>query len=90
MAEGRVERGRSQAIGPGGSYSAISGIPPEAKYKLFGKFLRVDNSDRRESGVTGLSLAIVKEIATRRQGLSKSNPNWGQGGTYRLTCRNMD
>ena len=38
------------------------GVPREALPRLFEKFFRVDNSDRREIQGTGLGLAIVKQI----------------------------
>ena len=38
------------------------GIPPEALPRLFEKFFRVENADRREIRGTGLGLAIVKQI----------------------------
>jgi signal transduction histidine kinase/CheY-like chemotaxis protein len=44
------------------------GIPPEALPRLFEKFFRVDNSDRREIRGTGLGLAIVKQIVEAHGG----------------------
>ncbi|MCX6022083.1 MAG: response regulator, partial [Chloroflexi bacterium] len=38
------------------------GIPPEAMSRLFEKFYRVDNSDRRSIKGTGLGLAICRHI----------------------------
>ena len=38
------------------------GVPADALPRLFEKFYRVDNSDRREIRGTGLGLAIVKQI----------------------------
>jgi CheY-like chemotaxis protein len=44
------------------------GIPPEAMPRLFNKFFRVDNSQTRHIGGTGLGLALVKEIVESHQG----------------------
>jgi signal transduction histidine kinase len=44
------------------------GIPQEALPKLFRKFFRVDNSDIRNIGGTGLGLALVREIITAHRG----------------------
>lgn len=44
------------------------GIPPEAIPKLFSKFFRVDSSQTRHIGGTGLGLALVKEIVEAHQG----------------------
>jgi signal transduction histidine kinase/CheY-like chemotaxis protein len=38
------------------------GIPLEMREKVFEKFYRIDNSDRRMAGGTGLGLALVKDI----------------------------
>jgi len=44
------------------------GIPLEVRDKVFERFYRVDNSDRRMVGGTGLGLALVKEIITAHKG----------------------
>src|SRR5439155_660288 len=44
------------------------GVPPEALPQLFGKFFRVDNSDRRKIKGTGLGLAICKQIIAAHGG----------------------
>jgi len=44
------------------------GIPQEAIPKLFTKFYRVDNSDHRKIGGTGLGLVICKEIVEAHGG----------------------
>ncbi|MEJ8304881.1 ATP-binding protein [Saccharibacillus sacchari] len=61
------------------------GIPDEAKSKLFGKFYRVDNSDRRQIGGTGLGLAIVKEMAEGLGGAVTFESTLGEGSVFRLT-----
>ncbi|OWA35244.1 hypothetical protein B9G55_11320 [Saccharibacillus sp. O16] len=60
------------------------GIPEEAKSKLFGKFYRVDNSDRRQIGGTGLGLAIVKEMVEGLGGEISFDSVLGEGSTFRF------
>lgn len=38
------------------------GIPPEARERVFDRFYRVDSSETRQIGGTGLGLALVREI----------------------------
>lgn len=61
------------------------GIPEESKPKLFGKFYRVDNSDRRQIGGTGLGLAIVKEMVEALGGEISFDSELGQGSTFRFS-----
>jgi signal transduction histidine kinase len=44
------------------------GIPAEMREKVFERFYRVDNSDRRMIGGTGLGLALVKDIIDAHNG----------------------
>ena len=44
------------------------GIAEELRDKVFEKFYRIDNSDRRKEGGTGIGLALVKEIITAHGG----------------------
>jgi signal transduction histidine kinase len=44
------------------------GIPPDALPRLFEKFFRVDNSDRRAIKGTGLGLAICRRIVEAHGG----------------------
>lgn len=44
------------------------GIPAELREKVFDKFYRIDNSDKRKEGGTGIGLALVKEIITAHRG----------------------
>ncbi len=61
------------------------GIPHEARNQLFGKFYRVDNSDRREIGGTGLGLAISREIVEAHGGKIWVESELGQGSTFIFT-----
>lgn len=58
------------------------GIPSSALPHLFGKFYRVDNSDRRKIGGTGLGLAICKEIAKAHDGQLHVESVYGEGCTF--------
>jgi len=44
------------------------GIPPDLRLKVFDRFYRVDNSDRRMVGGTGLGLSLVKDIVEAHRG----------------------
>lgn len=58
------------------------GIPSASLPHLFGKFYRVDNSDRRKIGGTGLGLAICKEIAKAHDGQLHVESVYGEGSTF--------
>ena len=40
------------------------GIPAELREKVFERFYRIDNSDKRKEVGTGIGLALAKEIIT--------------------------
>ena len=61
------------------------GIPEEARTKLFEKFFRVNNNDRREIGGTGLGLAICKEIIQAHNGTIWVESLYGVGSTFHFT-----
>ena len=61
------------------------GIPPEAVPKLFTKFFRVDNSNTRHIGGTGLGLALVREIMSAHQGNVWVESTLGSGSTFFIT-----
>ncbi|MEW4371192.1 ATP-binding protein [Paenibacillus kandeliae] len=65
------------------------GIPDEAKDQMFGKFYRVDNSDRRQIGGTGLGLAIVREIVRDLGGEVSFDSTLGQGSTFTVKLPKM-
>lgn len=58
------------------------GIPPEQQAKLFTKFFRVDSSDTREIGGTGLGLALVREILQAHHGRVGLESVEGEGSTF--------
>ena len=61
------------------------GIPDEAKDKLFTKFYRVDNDDRRKIGGTGLGLAVCREIVMAHGGQIWAESEFGSGSTFYFT-----
>lgn len=58
------------------------GIPDDAKHKVFGKFMQVDNSDQRRKGGTGLGMNISKQIVERHNGEIDYVSRVGQGTTF--------
>ena len=58
------------------------GIPKDALSNLFQPFYRVDNSDRRRIGGTGLGLALIKEIVQAYDGSITVNSVYGKGSTF--------
>ncbi|NMH68972.1 response regulator [Bacillus sp. RO3] len=58
------------------------GIPQDAIPNLFTKFYRVDNSDRRRIGGTGLGLTIVKEIIETHDGEISVSSEVGKGSVF--------
>lgn len=61
------------------------GIPEEALPRLFRKFYRVDTTDRREIGGTGLGLALCKEIIEAHRGRIWVESRVGEGSVFRFT-----
>ena len=60
------------------------GIPSDAVPNLFTKFYRVDNSDRRRIGGTGLGLTIVKEIIETHEGEVMVSSEEGKGSVFTI------
>ncbi len=58
------------------------GIPPEDAPHLFQKFYRIDNSDTREIGGTGLGLFICRRLAEANNGKIWVESTYGKGSTF--------
>jgi signal transduction histidine kinase/CheY-like chemotaxis protein len=58
------------------------GIPADQQARVFTKFFRVDSSDTREIGGTGLGLALCQEIVTAHSGRLGFESTEGQGSTF--------
>ncbi|TSB46594.1 ATP-binding protein [Alkalicoccobacillus porphyridii] len=61
------------------------GIPETELTKLFTKFHRIDNSDRRKIGGTGLGLPIAKEIMEAHSGRISVTSMLGEGSTFDIS-----
>jgi PAS domain S-box-containing protein len=60
------------------------GIPIEDQPHLFQKFYRVDNTDTREIGGTGLGLYLARRFAETMDGHLTVNSVYGEGSTFTL------
>ncbi len=58
------------------------GISPEARAKLFGKFIQADASTTRSYGGTGLGLSIVKGLIEQMGGTVSVDSTPGKGTTF--------
>jgi signal transduction histidine kinase len=66
------------------------GIPDSSRGQLFTKFYRVDNTDRRKIGGTGLGLVIVKEIIEAHNGSLTYESVLGEGSTFTAILKTME
>lgn len=60
------------------------GIPKEDQAHLFQKFYRVDNTDTREIGGTGLGLYLSRRLAESMEGRLWVESDYRQGSTFHL------
>lgn len=60
------------------------GIPAEDIPHLFQKFYRVDNSETREIGGTGLGLYLVRRLVENMSGTIRVESEYGSGSTFFL------
>lgn len=58
------------------------GIPPEDLPHLFQKFYRIDNTDTREIGGTGLGLYIARRLVEANNGRISVESEYGKGSTF--------
>jgi PAS domain S-box-containing protein len=63
------------------------GIPDDYKERIFGKFVQVDASDRRQRGGTGLGLTITKQIVDQLDGQITFEPAAGGGTIFTIAFK---
>lgn len=66
------------------------GIPPEDIPHLFQKFYRVDNSQTREIGGTGLGLYLCRKIIEQLHGRIWAESKLGKGSTFFVELSRID
>lgn len=66
------------------------GIPPEDIPHLFQKFYRVDSSDTREIGGTGLGLFIARQLIEANGGHIIVDSVYGKGSTFMVSLPRME
>lgn len=66
------------------------GIPPEDIPHLFQKFYRVDNSDTREIGGTGLGLYLSRRLAESMGGHLRVESQYQKGSTFFIDIPRLD
>jgi signal transduction histidine kinase len=62
-----------------------NGIPAEDLDEIFDRFFRIDTSDKKRMGATGLGLPLVKAIAKAHGGRVWVKSSLGHGSTFFLT-----
>ncbi len=60
------------------------GVPPADRGRVFGRFVRIDDSRARHAGGSGLGLAIVQEIVGAHGGTVRFVDAAGAGATVRI------
>lgn len=61
------------------------GIPEESRERIFEPFYRVDKGRSRETGGTGLGLALVKQLVEKHKGDIQLVDTKEKGATFRVT-----
>jgi len=60
------------------------GVPPDKLERIFDKFERVDNSDTRRTGGTGIGLFLVKHLVEQHGGKVWLESILGKGSTFHI------
>jgi signal transduction histidine kinase len=66
-----------------------TGIHPDMQEKIFERFFRIDNTDRRLVGGAGLGLALVREIVAAHNGKVWVESTVGTGSTFYVQLQGL-